>query len=134
MHSPRHFVRSLLLTGIMLGLSVMGVVRLHHAHVASHLASSHHPVPVQQQTRRSPNSGRRSGDNSASASGHAEFGSYHHIGSGGGPAIASALPVSAPALRFDAPLHSHPLATRNVVAVGSAPRAPGDPRGPPQLA
>jgi hypothetical protein len=116
----------------MLGLGVMGALH-HYGHPASHIASSHQPLPVQTHTRRgTTHSGRRSSDSGASASDHADAVSYHHHGGGSdNPPPVAMLAIGLPAIVYATPVK--PLASENELAFGGAARAPGSPRGPPTL-
>ncbi|MDE1156001.1 MAG: hypothetical protein PW735_09760 [Acidobacteriaceae bacterium] len=132
MRTPRHLGRSLVLTGLILGLCALGVLRHHEqAHPAAQLASSHHSLPVHAPSRRS--SQGRSGAHSTTVVDHFDRVHAHaHSRGSDDPGYDLAEPIVVPAILFDedaAPVFRR----RNILAYRGAARAPGRVRGPPQL-
>lgn len=132
MRLRRQLGRHLLLTTLVLGLGLLGLLRHHHAaHPATRIALDHHPLPVHSHSQRSSGAGRRSGNGTVSMGDHASPVNVAHLGGGDSPQVVALVALPSSSLRFGKPAPQAFPRERNVLAQGSAARAPGSPRGPP---
>ncbi|HVG27073.1 MAG TPA: hypothetical protein VM865_05675 [Acidobacteriaceae bacterium] len=118
-----------MITALIVAVSVLcGLRQTHRAHAVH--ASQHPPTMPHSHGRNSSRAGRSG--NSVITSDHVDSGVHRDFSAGAGPQTLAMLP-STSAMMFAERTIALPMADENVLALGSAPRAPGAPRGPPTL-